>query len=341
MKNVAIIGQSPAVHAAVKALLERDPSLGITVISCDGQRPYDRMLLPGLIDRSVKEKDIFCAPVDYYTSAQVQLVLDKEIQRVNFVRHRVFCADKAQVDFDGLIIADAPHLRLPQFKGIRRQGVFNLARFASVKALIAYLAFTETVVIEPLGFAGIRAALALKAVGKEVLVSVRDEGLLTGLIPPERATALSKALEQRGVRVIVSSGGITDIIGENEVKAVRLKSGKVVACDMVVLEDVAPDMRFVGETELAVMDRIPVTDALLSNMPGVYAMDITAQIDMFQYSGQNWLDTDTGSAQASVAAANMLGEEKKLMASDLASRDILETFFHPQELVITSSEMVA
>jgi nitrite reductase (NADH) large subunit len=339
MKNVVLIGQSPAVYTAVKSLLDRDPSVGITLISTDGQLPYDRMLLPGLIDRSVKEKDIFCAGEDFYKSAQVQVVLGKDISRINFNRKRIFMADKVHVDFEGLIIADGVEPRLPAFKGVRRQGVFHLARLETVKSLVRYLMFTETVLVEPLGFAGIKAALALKAVGKDVIVAMRGETLLTGILSIERAQALAGALSKRGIRLI--PGGIDDIIGETEVKAVRLKSGKVVACDMVVIEDVAPDLRFLSDTELVAGERIAVTGAFQTNVTGVHAMDVVCQADGLKHTGAYAFNTETGSLQAPVAVAGLWGDDKVLTEIDLLPRDILETFFHPEELALTVSEVAA
>ena len=339
MKNVVIMGQSPAAHAAVKALLDRDPSVGITLISCDGALPYDRMLLPGLIDRSIREEDIFCAGKDFYTSARVEVITGREVSRVNFSRKRIFMAEKTHVDFEGLIITDGTELRLPSFKGIRRQGVFPLARLGAVKDLVRYLAFTETVIVEPLGFAGIKAALALKAVGKDVAVVVRDQALLSGMLPAARAQALAQALEKRGLRLI--PGGIDDIIGETEVKAVRLKSGKVVACDMVVIEEAAPDLRFLNDTELAVGERIPVSGPFRTNIPGVHAIDVVCQDEALQFTGAYSLDTAMGVLQAPVAVAGLWGDDKALTPVDLLPRDLLGTFFHPEELAPAVSEVTS
>jgi NAD(P)H-nitrite reductase large subunit len=350
MKNIALIGQSPAIHTAIKDLLQRDPSLGLTLISADGNLPYDRMLLPGLIDRSVKEKDIFCAAESFYKEAQVQVILDKEISRINFTRNRVFCADrvkdpkavagKANYDFDTLIIADAPEVRFPPMKGVRRQGVFHIATLASVKDLIRYLTFTETVVVEPLGFAGVRAALALKAVGKDVIVASRQESLLSDILPLERSKALMHALEKRGVRVMPSGGAIEDIIGETEVKAVRFKAGKVVACDMVVLEDVSPDMRFLNDTGITTAQRIVTSASGVTNMEGVYAIDAIAEINEPKFMGGYWINTTVGIDQASVVVASLFGDARQMTQDDLALKDILETFFHPQELSPAPTEVI-
>ncbi len=216
MKNVVIMGQSPAAYAAVKALLDRDPSVAITLISSDGQLPYDRMLLPGLIDRSVKENDVFCAAEEFYKAAQVQVIAGKEVSRVNFNRKRIFLAEKTHVDFEGLIIADGAEPRLPPFKGVRRQGVFSLARLGTVKDLVRYLTFTETVVVEPLGFAGIKAALALKTVGKDVIVAVRDEALLGKMLPAARARLLCGPWKSAGS--VLSLAALTILSARRKLK---------------------------------------------------------------------------------------------------------------------------
>ena len=330
MKNVVIMGQSPAVHTAVKSLLDRDPSVGITLVTCDGHLPYDRMLLSGLIDRSVKENDLFCAGEDFYKSAQVQVIVGKDISRINFNRRRIFMADKVHVDFEGLIIADGLEPRLPAFKGIRRQGVFHLARLETVKNLVRYLTFTETVLVEPLGFSGIKAALALRAVGKDVIVAVRDEALLAGILSAERSDALARALEKRGIRIL--SGGIDDVIGETEVKAARLKSGKVIACDMVVIEEVAPDLRFLTDTELGGGERVAVSGPFRTVMPGVHAMDVACCAEALKFTGTYAMNPEAGVIQAPVAVAGLWGDESALGVTDLLPRDILETFFHPEEL---------
>jgi NAD(P)H-nitrite reductase large subunit len=228
---------------------------------------------------------------------------------------------------------------LPAFKGIRRQGVFHLARLESVKSLVRYLTFTETVVVEPRGFSGIKAALALKAVGKDVIVVVKDEALLAGIIPAERSQALARAMEKRGIRL--TPGGIDDIIGETEVKAVRLKSGKVVACDMVVIEDVAPDLRFLNDTELVVTERIPVSGGFQTNIPGVQAIDVVCQADSLKFTGTYAFNTEIGALQAPVAVAGLWGDDLPLTGTDLLPRDILGTFFHPEELAPVVPEVIS
>ena len=179
----------------------------------------------------------------------------------------------------------------------------------------------------------------MKAVGKDVIVAVREDALWTKIMAPQRAQALSRALEKRGIRLV--SGGMDDIIGETEVKAVRLKSGKVVACDMAVIEDAAPDLRFLNDTELVLDERIPVTRTFRTNIPEVYAIDAACQNNDLKFTGAYGLNTEIGSLQAPVAVAGLWGDDKTLAEADLVPRDILGTLFHPEELAPVVSEVTS
>ncbi|MEI8011496.1 MAG: FAD-dependent oxidoreductase, partial [Candidatus Omnitrophota bacterium] len=263
------------------------------------------------------------------------------ISRVNLTRQRVFLADKIQADFDGLIITDGPQPRLPQHKGIRRQGVFHLARIDSVKNLIRYLVFTETVAIELSGFSGVRAALALRAAGKEVVVIMRQDVFLPDILSPERSAMLIRAFTARGIHILSSSGGVMDIIGETEVKAVRLGSGKIIACDMVILENITPDLRFLGDVFPVTCLNIPVTHNFRTNFPDVYAIDALSQVDAFKLPGNYSLDTQVGCAQAMIAISGLWDDEKEICELNYNQRDMLNDFFHPQELEPFSQEVTS
>jgi NAD(P)H-nitrite reductase large subunit len=211
----------------------------------------------------VKEKDVFFHPAEFYKSLGVEVVTDKEITRINAVRRRIFLEERRQFEYDGLVLTDAPQLAFADIKGTRRSGVFHLARLETVKSLIRFLPFTETALLEVSGWSGIRTALALKALGKEVVIVTRGNALLEGVITAEGAETLMCLLDKRGLRVVLASG-IDDIIGENEVRAVRLRTGKVMACEMVVVEAVAPDLRFM-ESEGAEPGRVRMVHDLMSS----------------------------------------------------------------------------
>ena len=120
-----------------------------------------------------------------------------------------------------------------------------------------------------------------------------------------------------------------------------MSSGKVVACDMLVLERVTPDLRFLSETGLALDERIPVDVFMRSNIPAVLALDAVARIGQPLFKGEYWLAARTGCVQAKVAVEGLLGGGLALTLDDLAQEDILDAFFDPRELVPVLSEAAA
>ena len=338
MSRLVIIGQSPAVVSAIKKIREEADGWDITLISADGERPYDRSLLAKLIARKVKENELFCETDDFYTANKVDLILDKEITRINFNRRKVFLAERAQVDYDDLIICDAPQPRLPEKKGIRKTGVFHLARLDAVRKLIKYLPFTETAVVEVVSLTGIETALALKEIGKDVIIVASEEVLLSGLLGEGTARLFLKLLEKKGIRIFLGSM-IEDILGDVELKAVRLKSGKVLACEMVVFDDVAPDLRFLSEGDLVMTERITVMGTMHTNLHHVYAVDTVIEMQSPRMKGSYSQATSIGQRQGEVAAMNVRGMEAVFTMDASDGRASLEAFFSCDEVKAVEDEI--
>jgi len=329
--KVVIIGQSPAVVAAIKILRQDGGDFDITLISTDNSLPYDRSFFPHLITQKGKEKGLFCEAEDFYKSNRVEVVLNKEISRINFSRRKVFLADKFQVEYDILILADAPQPRLPDRKGIRKTGVFTLARIDAMRNLIRHLPFTETAVIELSGWTGLKTALALKEAGKDVVVVSGKDTLLPGVLTQDLSVLLLALLEKRGVRVILNTR-VEDVLGEGECKAVRFTSGKVLAAEMFIVEDVRPDLRFLEGADIVMSDGIVVTGTLQTSAPSAYAVDVMAQLQEPPLVGNYLLPTCIGAAQAVVAVSSIKGVTATFTLDPEDPRKRLETVFSAEDV---------
>jgi hypothetical protein len=70
---------------------------------------------------------------------------------------------------------------------------------------------------------------------------------------------LNRSLEGKGIRVF-SENAVEEILGDAEVKAVKLKSGKVLACDTVIFDEAKADIRMLSEPTLTDEDKICIED---------------------------------------------------------------------------------
>ena len=87
---------------------------------------------------------------------------------------------------------------------------------------------------------------------------------------------MTAALEQKGVHIFCNNT-IAELLGDSEAKAVRLTSGKVLASDLTIFEDLREDWRIFAESELNIDKRILVDEFFRSNLPQVFAVDTAAQ----------------------------------------------------------------
>lgn len=340
MPKLVVMGQSPAVISIIETLRQTAQDWEITFISTDGQLPYDRGVFAKLIAHKGKEKDVLCKPEEFFKTHNVQLILDKEISRINFNRRKIFLAERSQIDYDVLIMADAPQPRLPERKGIRKIGVFHLARLDMVRRLIKHLVFTETAVVEAVTLSGVAAALAIKEAGRDVVVVMPEEKPFACVLGEDLSAVCLKLLEQKGIRVFAGNT-VEDILGEGEAKAVRLKSGKILASEMVVFEDVAPDFRFLTEGDLVMTERITVTSAMRTSVANVYAVDTVMEMESPRIKGHYGLDTAIARRQGEAAAQDLLGQPAVFALEPVSSRACLEALFSSEDIHAVEEEMKA
>lgn len=334
MKRYVLVGHSVSVACAMTALRGFDPDAEIVIVSCDGHRPYDRMRLVELLSRKTREKDIFLDLEEDSGSEKFRLVLDQEIVRINFSRRKIFFSGKTQLEYDVLVLADAPQLRWPDIKGLRRSGVFTLARLDQVRSLIRYLPFMETVVLQVSGAQGIAAALALQSLGKEVVVLETADRLLPACLDQESSALLSSFLAERSIRVITENQ-VVDVLGDTEVKAVRLKSGKVLACSSLVLENVAADLCFLQNTDLLLADeRIPVTAGFRSNIQSVYALDAVCRMESPLVIGGYGTSRLCAREQALTAVRSISGEDVSFDCPEPFGEQVLRSFFSSDDVMV-------
>lgn len=310
MKKILVLGNSIAGVKAIEEIRAFDPHSEIMLWSFDGHIPYDRNLFPALIAKEVNHKTLFYKPKDFYEKHHVQLFLEQKISRINLRRSRITTEDKNQVDYDTLIIADTPELQLPEIKGVNKGGVFSGQRLNEIDQMINILPLTETVVIESDHFWGLQMANAFLKRDKEVVWIVSRPQILPGLCTAEAAEKISGVLQKKGLRILCENA-VSEILGETDVKAVRLKSGKVLAASIVIFGKTRADFQLFADPPLTVNQKICVNHQFRTNLDHVFAVDqVCGKADQrFQCSGIRL--AGTLEEEGRVVAAAVRGEDKE------------------------------
>lgn len=282
MKQYVIIGNSAAGTAAIEAIRQTDQQSKILVISDEAYPAYCRCLISYYLAGGVKKEKIFYRSEDFYKQNKIELLLNKKVVRVEPRNNRIVLEDKSQVGFDYLLIATGAAPKIPQdIKGIKKTGVFGFRTLKDIQDISAVLPVAKTACVLGGGLVGLKAAYALKKRNIEVKVIIKSKQVLSQMLDAQAAGFIQQRLEENGIDLVFGED-IIEIIGEGDIKAVKLASGKVFGCSLVVVaKGVEPNIGLVKNTQIRVNQGIDANSLLQTNVPNIYtAGDVCESFDL-------------------------------------------------------------
>lgn len=272
MKKIIVIGNSIAGVRALEEIRILDKESEITVFCEDSHLPYQSHLFGDLLAKEIVEEKTHYKPAAFYKDQNIKMVLNKKISRIDFKKNKITTEEKEQFTYDLLLIAGAGTFKLPDIKGVNKMGVFGLRKLSDVKDILAILHLVETVVIQADSIAALKMAYGLKKRGKEIILIIPTTRILSSLIDQEPAEIIMKNLEENGV-AFAKEASLGEILGDGDVKAIRLKAGKVIASQMVIIDKSKPDLKIFEGTTLDMNQGIRVDEFLKTNIDNVFAVD--------------------------------------------------------------------
>jgi len=251
-----VVGNSLDVLPVIEKILS-DKDQEVVLFTTEGVLPYDRTLLPYVLNDPHVEAHLFKSAEIFLTSYKPKVITQENLSRISVKRKYLTTEKKIQIDYDKLVIVDTGHLILPPIKGHQRAGVFDCWQLSSMKALKKHLVFSDHVAVVVSNIQGLNMACAIAKLKKEVMIVSPTAGLLPEIFDDETGLLLKQILEGKGIRVFGESC-LEEILGDAETKAIRLKSGKIIACDTVVFDEAKVDIRILSEPTLTDSDTLAI-----------------------------------------------------------------------------------
>jgi NAD(P)H-nitrite reductase large subunit len=252
-----VVGNSLDVLPIIENILKSDKDQEVTLFTTEGVLPYDRSLLPALVAATTTEGQVFKTSEEFLMTYHPQVVTTESLSRISVKRRYLTTEKKSQIGYDRLVVVDTGKLILPSVKGYQRTGIFDCWRLSSIKEMKKYLSFADTVTVVVSSAQGLNMACAISQLKKEVIVVSAKAGIMPDILDEETGLLLKQILDGNGVRVF-SENAVEEILGEGEVKAVKLKSGKVLACDIVIFDQAQADIRMLSEPTLNDPDQFAI-----------------------------------------------------------------------------------
>jgi len=316
MKQFIVIGNSAAGIAAVESIRSKDRDAKLTVISDEDYTAYCRCVLSYYLAGETPESNLVYRSEKFYKENNIELLLNKKVTRVDPQKNRVILEDNEKLGFDQLVIATGSSPKFPDIKGIRKRGVSGFRTVKDIKEVLGMLPIVKTAVCLGGGLIGLKAAYALKKRGIEVKVIVKSRQILSQLLDKAGADIIQEHLGSQGIEILTGAD-IIEFLGEGELKAVKLDSGKVIGCEVAIIgKGVSPNVGLVKNTDIRVEEGIILDSFLKTSVENILAAGDCAQTyDIAMEKSQVNALWPNAVEQGALAGKNLVGEGLKYPGS--------------------------
>ncbi len=234
MKKIAIVGNSPISIGAIEEIRKTDQESEITLFCQEGVLPYNRDALGDFLGKEISQDDLRCKAQDFFDSNRINLILDKKIARIHPKRKRLVSENKEQFPYDTLFIEESFADKSEELKGSNKEGVFFMQTLQNIQEVSDAAPLTDVIIVQLTDISMLRIACALRKLDKEIVLVSSTDGLLLENINKDVSDFLIEHLKENGIRIVLNNE-IVEILGDAQVKAIRLKTGKVLESQLVVL----------------------------------------------------------------------------------------------------------
>lgn len=275
-KPYIIVGTGPVGIRVAQELLRVAPTHPMLIFGNEPWEPYNRVRLSSLLAGQVtwpeivntleipRESDI----VQHHNCAIV--AIDREAKTVTDITGQVHLYTK-------LILAMGSRPHIPAIPGMDKPGVFTFRDMNDVTRLMARRARSHRTVILGGGLLGIEASRALQRANTEIVMIQHSTRLMGRQLDDDASALLREYVIGLGVKVILSDS-VKQVVGDERVSGVQLRSGALIHCDTLVLATgIRPNIELARQVGLRIGHGIKVDDQLRTSDPDIYAVGECAE----------------------------------------------------------------
>lgn len=321
MQRYIIVGNGVAGVTAAQSIVRADPALEVHIFGAEPYPYYQRPRLWEFLAGEIEQQTLYFRPLEWYAAKGIQVHLGARVAELDPAEHRLTLADGSSISYDRLLLATGGRPFVPPFAGGDKGGVFTLRTLDDAWVIKSYARDIRSAVVIGGGLLGLEMARALLALGlrrERPSARARDEGaaerldvsvleyeprLLPRQLDAEGAQVLQARLEAMGLHFLTDAATET-ILGNERVTGVRLKDGRVVNGEMVLISTgIRSQVDLAREAGLEVNRGVIVDEQLRTSVADVYAAG-----DVAEFEGVVYGIIPAAMEQAQVAAANMVAD---------------------------------
>ncbi|MEU7587775.1 nitrite reductase large subunit NirB [Micromonospora sp. NPDC049230] len=350
-RRLVVVGNGMAGARTVEEILERGggDQFAITMFGEEPYGNYNRILLSNVLSGVDDEAGIFLNDMSWYADNGITLHAGTRVTRIDRFARRIYADDGTETPYDKLIIATGSRAFVPPIPGLHRpgrgyhQGVFAFRTIDDTRNMIRYAREHERAVVIGGGLLGLEAARGLQNHLAHVTLVHAAGHLMNAQLDAQAGAILRRSIERLGIEVVLGAH-TTEVLGKHAVTGVKLKDGRTVACDVVV---VAAGIR--ANAEMAATSGLPVERGIVvdDQMRVQDEVDIYSVGECAQHRGETYglvaplweqarvlADHITGTNPFAAYHGSRLATKLKVAGVDVASMGLKEAERDDDETIV-------
>ena len=272
-EHLVVIGNGMAGCRAVEELLARDPGrYRVTIFGAEPHVNYDRIMLSSVLAGDKDFDAIVINEADWYRRHDIDLATSDPVEAIDRKTRTVTTRSGRTATYDRLLIATGSDPVILPLPGRDLDGVIGFRDLADVERMLAAARGGGEAVVIGGGLLGLEAAHGLALRGMRVTVVHLASNLMERQLDEAAGWLLKSNLEARGMNVLTGAD-TAEILGDARVEGVRLKDGRTLKADLVVMAvGIRPRVELARQAGLAVGRGIHVDDHMTTSDPRVLAV---------------------------------------------------------------------
>ena len=315
--NVVIVGNGVAGVTAARIIKEKNPEIRVSIYTDESHHYYPRPRLYEVLSGEAKPREVYMFSEEWYEKKGINVQLNKKALSIDTDRKELLLEDGSRVNYDKLLLANGGHSFVPPIKGVEKTGVFALRTIRDALSIKEFTKKTEKVIVIGGGLLGLEFASSLKKIGQQVTVVEMFPRLLPKQLDPDGATILKNRIASRGIDIVLGDKTV-EILGRETVSGILLDSGEELSGDLVLISaGMRSNTGLALEAGIKVNRGVVVDGHLRTSAEDVYAVGDVAEFERIVYG-----IIPAALEQASIAAANILGEEHNVYTGTVSSNTL-------------------
>jgi NAD(P)H-nitrite reductase large subunit len=315
MKTVdyLIIGGGVAGTTAAETLRQNDKNCSIAIVSDEPYRLYSRILLskPYFFFGKIPFENIWLKKEEWYKENNIELIGGKSAVQLDRPSKNIKLDDGTEIQYGKLLLAVGGHARRWNVPGADKKGVCYLRVMDEMKDMMDAFKGAKHGVTIGSGFVSFETVELMRKAGLEASVVMLEPYFWYPLFDEISGKMIEAAMEKEGVKLLHKSE-VAEVTGGEKVEGVTLKDGTKLPCEAIgVGIGLQYNFEWLKTAGITINRGINADEFLKTNDENIFTAGDCAEFNDLVLRERvmlgNWSNALT---QGSVAAANMLGQNK-------------------------------